>query len=317
MNDYKLYINKVDLTKYSGDIEWGDNTDSISSEFSFKLANKNVNVGDIFQLINNNNEVIRGVITDEGYNQNLTIFSYQGFDYGFYLNKNEVIIQFNGIPASQAIQQLLSSVGIPYGSIVDIPIKITQIYKDKVVSDILKDIFDQAYKKTGKKYRFDTSLGRVDIFENKILEINAYYQLSNDTVKFAIQKSLSNFSASNSIQEMKNSIIVTSNDEKSNKIIGIAKDQVNINRFGLLQQVEVIDKNDPLKNQIARTLLKELNKIAKTRSLELLGADEVKSGRILKFNYPELDFVGNYEIKSCKHRIPANHHKVSLQVEAA
>lgn len=316
MNDYKLIINGADLTKYAGEIEWGDNTDSISSEFSFKLADKKINVGDRFQLKNNNVDVLWGKITDENYTGSSKIFSYSGFDYGFYLNKNEVIKQFNGVSATQAIQQLLSSVNIAYGYIADMPVKITQIYKDKVVSDIIKDIFDQVYKKTGKKYRIEVPFGIVNIVENKPIEITAFYQLSSDTVKFEIQKSISNFSASNSIQEMKNSIIVTSNDEKNNKIIGTAKDQTTINKYGLMQQVETVDKDDPLKNQVARTLLKELNKVTKTRSLELLGSDQVKSGRILEFNYPEIDFVGNFLIKSVKHRIPANQHKVSLDLEA-
>lgn len=312
---YKLFINNADVSNFAGGLEWSDDLDTLATEFNFKSIKK-FNVGDKFRLLNKDKEVIRGIITDDSRDMN-NIFSFKCFDYGFYLNKNEVLIQFNGVSADIAIKQLLSKFQLPIGNIPFLSVKIKKNYKDVILSDVLKDILDQVYKKTGIKYKISCDFGKVNISETRKEIITAYYQLSSNTDKFDITRALGSFTSSNSIQEMKNKIVIVDNSENSARIKQQSADGINIAKFGLLQQVETADndKNNPAEQiKTAATLLKELNKIAQTCSVEVFGTDDIKSGKILKFNYPELNFVGNYEIKSAKHTLSENLHKVSLDL---
>ncbi len=313
MNNYKLYINSQDITKYSSEIEWGDNMDSVGSEFSFKSLKK-LYIGDKFLLTNNNIEVIRGILTDESYDKHL-IYTYSGFCFGFYLNKNEVIIQFNNVSASDAIRQLLNKVSIPVGNIPAMSTPIKKIYKDVVVYDIMKEILTTNFKKSGYKHIIEVNQGKVDILSYSNLGVNGTYELlPNQSID--ITSALSSFSCTNSIQEMKNSVIVVDNKENSTRIKSQAKDSNNISKFGLLQQIETVNDDNTKQAVVASTLLKDLNKIANKISVEMLGSDNVRSARILKFNYPELGFIGYYQVKSCKHRvINNNNHKINMELE--
>lgn len=320
LGSYKLNIVSfgavapVDVSQYVGNLTWSDTDDSLGMELSFDIAGIKLNVGDRFQLINGSTDIMRGVLTDESFGVN-KVYSYTGFDLGFFLNKNEVIRQFNGVYAHDAIKQLLNSVGIPTGSVASMPVRITQIYKDKVVSDVIKDILDQVRKVTGRKYRIECQHGIVEIKPLVELKVNAYSSLSGG-VQFLVQELAGGFSATNSMQDMKNSIIVSSNKEDNVAVRARQADNANIMRYGLLQQVELLDDEEKTSpGQIARTLLAELNKIKKIRNVELLGSDLVRSGRILTFDYPELDFKGDFKVSSCKHTLSGGVHKMSLGLD--
>ena len=314
MNNYKLFINSAESIKYFSEIEWSDNIDSIGAEFSFKSLKK-LNIGDKFLLTNNGSEVIRGIITDESYNKNLN-YSYSGFDYGFYLNKNEVVIQFNKMPVSSCIQQLCNKINIPCGNIANLSTSITKIYKDAVVYDIIKDLLDMDFKRTGFKHRIEINQNKVDILDYNSLFITANYQLTALSAPFNVQKAISSVTFTNSIQDMKNSVIVVDNKENSGRIKSQSMDSGNISKYGLLQQVETANDDKGQQAVIASNILKDADKIQNRVSVEMLGADNIKAARVLNFNYPKLSFVGNYQVKTSRHGlINQNNHKVSLELE--
>ena len=174
---------------------------------------------------------------------------------------------------------------------------------------------DQARKKTGSRYKFGIRGDKVYVERYKDLYLNV--TAFNGGVEFNITDVVGGSSATNSIQEMKNSILISSGSDDAVKISAKSSDDVNIAKFGLLQQVEVSDESSYSKNkQVADNLLKELNKIAKTRSIECFGNYKVSSGCILKFNYPELDFVGDFLVKSDRHKVSNGVYKMSLELES-
>ncbi len=321
MNNYKLFVGAyqtkmTDITKYVGSLSWKDNIDAVATEFSFSTWQYAIAAGTGFTLFNNSNEVLRGIITDASYDENKN-FSYSGYDYGLYLNKNEVIKQFNGVPASQAIQELLRIVDIQYSNIARISTPIQKIYKKQTVSDVIKDILDIVFKKTGVKYRLEVVQGKVQVIPQTNIIVNALCQLSPDTSEFEIQKSLAGLNVTESIAEMKNRIIVTDNSQDDAYEKAKAEDAVSKSKYGLLQQVEISDKEtNAEQRQVAKNLLKELNKVIKTCSIDLLGNDAVKAGRLLTFDYPDYDFTGTFLIKSSNHSVISGHkHTMSLELE--
>lgn len=113
-----------------------------------------------------------------------------------------------------------------------------------------------------------------------------------------------------------NDVVITSSNENSARIIAQVNDLTNISKYGLLQDIYNIDNKDISQaRNIAKNKLAELNKIIEDNSVELLGNDDVRSGRILEFNEPITGLIGRYLVKECIHTYNNSIHKMQLQLE--
>lgn len=313
---YRLIVQDEASTneiKVFGSPSWNDDIDTFGIPFTFKSREK-IKTGAKFFLFNEANEILRGIITDRENDKN-KIYDYTAFDFGFYLNKNEVVIQFNGCTISEAIRQLLNKIGIEIGGIVDIPACVKKIYKKVLVSDILKELLEMATKKTGIDYILKFRYGKLCIEKFKKIEIFPTYELANG-IKIDITKAVGNFSAKESIQDLKNKIVITDNKENKVYILADSEDGASISKYGVLQVVETPDEDDKTpKSVIAQNMLNKLNKVTESRNIEILGSDLIEKGVILSFNYPDLDFVGQHLVTASNHLIENGIHKINAEVE--
>lgn len=308
---YKIMVDGEEIEN-AGNLAWGDDIETIASEFLF-VSPQQVNVGAKIVIINTQTgkEVLRGILTDKSFDKS-KLYQYSGFDYGFYLNKNEIIIQFNKVKIDTAIKQLCAKIGVPCGNICNINAYVTKIFKDNTVSDIIIELLEMARKKTGAKYIFSCQCGKLEIIDT-MAECESIIELT-DGQELKIADSLGNISYSESIQELKNSIQIVDSGEKSIFVVASARDNESISKYGLLGQVESVDKDDKTsKSVIANNLLKDLNKITTSVRVEMLGTDDLKKGSILNFNYPEYNLSGNYYAKTTKHNISNNIHRISAE----
>lgn len=309
---YKIIIDNEEI-KNCGNLSWGDDIETIASEFSFDSTSE-VEIGSKLVIVNSTSgkEVLRGILTDKQKNKNKS-FSYSGFDYGFYLNKNEVIIQFNKVKIDTAIKQLCAKVGVPCGKICSINAYVTKIYKDNTVSDIIVELLELASKKTGSKYIFSCQCGKLEIVDTMQV-CESEYELAQGFL-MPLNETLGNITYSETIQGLKNSITLVDTKEKTTFVVANAKDNESIKKFGLLGQIESVDKDDKTsKNIVARNMLKDLNKITVSISVEMLGTDDFKKGSILSLDYPEFKVSGNYYAKNTKHSIKNKNHFVSAEL---
>jgi hypothetical protein len=87
-------------------------------------------------------------------------------------------------------------------------------------------------------------------------------------------------------------------------------------KYGLLQEsLSVDDKDYSQVSEIAANKLRELNRISETTSIDLLGDDRVKSGRILAITEPITKLAGYYLVKEATHTVQNSIHKMSLDIE--
>lgn len=308
---YKIYATSGEV-KNCGNIEWSDDLDLYTDELSFKSTDI-INLGSQVILMNDAAEVFRGVVFDRQWDKN-KIFEYTVFSLGFYLGKNEIVIQYNGCTISEAIKQALIKSEIPIGNIIDIPASVKKIYKKVTVSDIIKELLEMATKKTGVDYILRVKDNAVCIEKFTKIEIFPTFDLSGDTIN--ITEYIGNFSARESIQDLKNSVTITDNKEDKVYILARAESEESKSVYGKMSVVETPDEDDKTPKQtIASNMLKKLNKITKSRSVDMLGSDEVRKGVILSFNYPELGFVGQHLVTSTHHSIDNGIHKVSADIE--
>ena len=312
----KLHVIKgekaIDITEMSGSINLSTSVDTLGASLVFNIA-KNYNdlsyifsdeieTGDIV-ILTNEKELFRGVvvsISTTKYSRTV-----ECLDYCFYLNKNKIIKQFDHIAASSAIKQLLQEINAPEGEISNISTSITKVYYSNTIAEIINDILKQVNEELGVKYKLEFIDNKFNV--NPFKKINVefrYKQTGNETIN-------------ESIQDMKNRILVTSNEQESTEILAIAEDTKNIEKYGSLQEIINVDpeqKEAKVRN-IAKTKLKELNKVFKTVSLEGFGDDNFRAGRVVYLNNSKLKLFGEFLIKSCVHTWRKGEHIVNLEVE--
>ncbi|WP_099192230.1 XkdQ/YqbQ family protein [Tepidibacter mesophilus] len=328
MDNYTLYLIKNDGAKHNitsivGNLKWEDSIETLGVRVDFSVVRNQedkylvnydlVEIGDKIIKYNNNIETFRGIITDvttNRYSKDIT-----AFDYAFYLNKSKTIIQFYKSSANKSIEKICEKFGVKV-VVPNMATLITKIYKDNTVAEVISDILKQVKEEIGKKYFYEMVQDTLYIREQGFETIQATYQPAVNVQAFNVLDAIGNITKTESIQEMKNSILVVSDEEKSTQIIASAKDNANIGKFGLLQDVMSVDKKDSAKaNNIAKNKLKELNRIGEDITIDLLGNNKIKCGRLLDLNVTDYGVIGKYLIKTSQHTYQNSIHKCSITVK--
>lgn len=312
---YKILIDGEDKSLICSNISWSDNIDSLGVELNFDIAKefqKSIELGASVVLLIKDEAIFTGIVVARDLNEfSITCTC---FDFAWYLNKSTVIKQFKRINGNTAIKELCRELGINVevsGAVANIDC----IYKDKTAIEVIRDILEKSSQISSKKFNIEMELDTLKIANFKKILVNGKYKLS-DRDLINISEEVESISYSDSITEMKNKIIALSGDEKATRYIGEAQDSGSISKYGLLQEVVILDAKD-FKNAktIASNKLKELNKITQDISINLLGDVGVKSGRVINLDIKKYNLQGDYLIKSSSHKIENNIHKVSLTLE--
>lgn len=306
------------ITEFAGNIMWSDNVDSLGMEFSFSRPHSffdeqfkdRFSAGDTVVLSDDRTEILRGIITEAPIGQD----TYKGYDYAWYLNKSETVIQFKKIAADAAIRKLCDRYGVPIGKIATMNTLISKVYKDQSPSDIIRDILKQAEGETAKKYRMEMRKGKFRIEESGAIKLKPTYV--DETGKEVSCTKSAAISGTRSIEEMKNQMTVTGTGEDSLQIKATAKSSASIRKYGLLTEVETGDNLTEAKaRNIAKKRLKELDKVKVEFTATMIGNSEVRSDRMLYFDRPEVGIKGWYRVKSCTHTISGGIHTMTCEME--
>lgn len=324
---YKLFLvtaEQKEITGLVADLSWKDSVDTLGMELSFNRAYSDeryfpkvkIAPGDKLLLLNNTSELFRGIVVEEGFGNRFDR-DVKAFDYAFYLNKSEIIIQFNGVQGNTAIEQTCQKINAPVGGIAKIPIVVKGIHKDKTAAEVIKSVLEEATKQLGTRYRVEARQGKLYVEKHSNLVVNARYQPASNLASFDVTKSAS-ISGSRSIAEMKNAILVSSSGENSVAIAASEKDGGSVAKFGLLQGVESLDDaNMAQARNVARNKLKELNKVDENFTLDMMGNDLVRAGRVLFYEDEINQIKGNFLVKSCTHTLKNGVHTMSCEMGVA
>ncbi|MEK5070792.1 XkdQ/YqbQ family protein [Sporosarcina sp. FSL K6-1508] len=308
----------TNITPLVGSIGWRGNMDELGDELSFNVAFSDVeffpknpcDIGDMVMLKNEGKEITRGIIVDEQKSGRSPV-DYTSFDFAFYLNKSESTYQFSKMAADQCIRKILGDFGIAIGNIVSIPVPITKIFPGKKPSDIIKEILEIAEQKLGIKYLMEMRQGKFFIEKQKDLIITAKFTLGDKS--YNATDAIMNPSRSRSISDMVNSIQVVGNNDK---IVLNKDDDVMIKKYGKIQKVITLDQEEKKSaKEVAENELKLLSKLTEEISIDLIGDDNVRAGRLFKVVEPITGIDGTYLIKDVDHSIENGIHKMSLNLE--
>lgn len=309
--DYQLTVDGYPLNHIALNLGWSSNKDTLGQELTFEMPFDEtggyfpkdfINPGSKVILKYKSELIFFGTVIDEEANGR-SPRNFKCLDLAFYLNKSKITIQFNNKPADKAIEELLKRFNVKC-TITNIPVQIKKIYKAEVVSDILKDILSIAESQTGNKYRFEMRGDTLVVFNWRDIYLKTNVQWVGNPIR------------KRSIENMRNSIEIIADSEKSSKIIASAKDSSNIKKYGLLQESQTIDEKELSKaKNVANKLLKELNRIQESGSVSLLGNYNARAGRLITLNEPITGLSGDYFIISAQHTISNGIHLMDLGLE--
>lgn len=314
----------TDVTAVTGNYTRSDNVDSLGMAFSFDLINNpldkkfnrfEIPIGSKVVLSNNGTNIFSGIIISYD-RSSMAHYSYKAYDYGFYLNKSEAMIQFNNTSVSTAITRLCNENSIPVGAVTSISTNVSKIYNGDKISDIIKDLLKLGTNELGTKYRLEVRDNKLYIDKYEDLIITAYYKPARNVGGFDPTNIPGSFNSTYSIEDMATRVLIISSSEKNATIRAKAEDSENISKYGLLTKVEKLDdKNNSQAANIAKLKLKELNKVKRSFKITLFGDDKVRAGRMLVFNQPEINLVGAFLVKNCTHNYNGRSHTMSLDLE--
>ncbi|MCL4584218.1 MULTISPECIES: XkdQ/YqbQ family protein [Fusobacterium] len=320
---YKVIIKDKDVSDIIGNLTWRDTVDTLGVEVEFELpVNRydkdfeflyDITLGDPIQILNDKGEtLVQAIIVTETPNGKITNFT--AYDMAWYLNKSTVIKQFKKMIGNDCVKSLCKEIGIKV-EVSGLDTKIDKIYKDKSISDVIKDIIEQCSQFNSKKFFIEFDNGTLKIMPYKKITVFGQFEIQKD--KFInINENIGGVSLTKSIVDMKNSVLVITENKGAVRTIGQEQDTKSIEKYGKLQQVVTLDEKEFSKaNLVAKNELKKLNRITEDFGIDVLGDDKVKSGRVIDIDLPLFNLKGEYLIKESNHTISNNIHRINLKLE--
>lgn len=272
--DLELYANGNRITNIIGSLTWRNSLYELSTVMTFETPKSDAaylkdliyvpQVGDIIQQVTNG-EIFRGVIKDVD-DGDMNVNKYTAVDLGWYLNKTKQTYQFKNISASNAIKELCADLSIPISTLPELNATIDDIYFDKTVSDILTDILDKC---TGD-YNFDFVPEGLRVYEIGTLIAYPEFRIADNIPQMYSVDFRGEVSHTQSIEDMRNSIKITSEQDNVYSELKVLQDRESISKYGFLQEVVKIDPEQENADTVAAEKLSELNRIGETYSFTII-----------------------------------------------
>lgn len=299
------------ISAFCSGIKREDDIKSLGVKLSFDYLNNKVidkntvwidlSLGNTIMLYDDDTLLFQGTIQKTTRN-GLGTYQYEAYDNAWYLNKQEARIQFNNIDVKTAIETLCKQENIPCEVACDIPTKVTKIYNGETISKIIDDLLKLATNEIGKRYRREYNNGK--------LYINAFDNLK---MIWKSEPLVSDFSQEFNCDGLANKVVILSGNEKNTQVVATKQDDESIKKYGLYVHYEKVDDKKKSKaDQIATSKLKYMSNPSKSVSCTLFGDNYVRSGRILKFNQPNIGMIGEYLVTDCTHTYDMGKHTMDV-----
>lgn len=310
-----IYASDTEITKNIGSVSWKNSIYELATTLSFETAKTDnaylkdliytPKLGEVIRIVTNI-EVFRSVVVkvDDGdKNKN----KYTAVDMGWYLNKTSQTYQFTDITVKDAIKEICADLSIPIDDICELSVKVTQIYFDKTVSDILKDLLSNC----GNDCNYDFTPKGLRIYKVGGLAAYPEFRLASNLAQGYSVDFRGNVSHSESIEDMKNSIKIVSEKDNVYDELMVLQNSELIDEYGLLQDVIKIDPEKESADVVANSELWWNGRTKETYSFEIIEKYDsyTRAGEVIM-----VDGV-NYVIESTEHRLSNGWHFNKLELQ--
>jgi len=306
----KLGTDLYDFTDVCGPLTLRSTDSEISEELNFAIKGKSLQEDNIIVLYEDTTKVFEGITIVADIDENTT--SLNVFDFGWYINKNEDIYQFNST-ISKCIAKICNDHSIPIGGIVNIPINFKKITRGSL-NDIISKLMEYATLNSGIKYIWEMREGKfyLEKESNNVIVYNSSLFGPN----IDITKLMSNAKVKRSIEDLVNAVKVADQEDSKISILAYKEDMASIKKHGKIQRLESISKDEKgTAINIATNELKLLNKVAVTSQVTLPDIIACRANKILKFDDTLVNVNGSFKVLQCTHKITSTSHLMDLQLE--
>ncbi len=304
-----------DITDRVGSPVLEDDSDSLCLQFSFSLLQSSgerfmqplkLAPGDIIAVVNTGSketvflgqiQSMRGAYRDS--------MSYTCLDAGRLLTTNDVILQFNNVPAKTALLNLANKVGIQSISCPNLISSVYDIVKDNAAT-IAKSILETVTAENGVPY-FLRMMGNTLVIRSfGETCIRGWHRQESNLAAFDILDEASAPNGSWSIDDLRNHVQVYSDADDAVTVLASAEDATSIRRYGRRTALETFSDQDKVTAASkAKTTLARLNQVTEDFSLHCYGSDRIVAGCRLKVDLEEAK--GEFWVTRVSHSLGPPH----------
>ena len=304
-----------DITDLVGSPVLEDDSDSLCLQFSFSLLQSSgerfmqplkLAPGDIIAVVNTGSKetVFLGQIQSMSgaYRDSM---SYTCLDAGRLLTTNDVILQFNNVPAKTALLNLANKVGIQSISCPNLISSVYDIVKDNAAT-IAKSILETVTAENGVPYFLRMMGGVLVVRSFGETCIRGWHRQESNLAAFDILDEASAPSGSWSIDDLRNHVQVYSDADDAVTVLASAEDATSIRRYGRRTALETFSDQDKVTAASkAKTTLARLNQVTEDFSLHCYGSDRIVAGCRLKVDLEEAQ--GEFWVTRVSHSLGPPH----------
>lgn len=317
MFELKDVTKNKDITPFLVSLEWSGDLNQAGRKLSFNIAyttnkkdkswkNLTLELGDKVELIYVDNEtkqqykIFHGIIFLQNRNSESFTMQFCAYDNLIYLAKSKMTSKYSNVKVADIITNVCNTLGVTVGNLCEDCSKYNAdfVADEMTGSEIIKKALDIIKAWTGWSY--NTYISN----DNGVQKLNV---VRADTVidnfKITDITNLESVSHSSSIEDMRNQVVIV---DSKGQITGYLKNDEDITKFGLLQDVYKIDKKQDTASK-AKSMLK---KIKENSSLTAIGNYQCISGFAVEVQEEQIS--GKFLIESDSHTIQDNVHKMTL-----
>ncbi|MFK4171055.1 hypothetical protein ACI2LM_32955 [Paenibacillus lautus] len=274
----------------------------------FESSDFTYNNGDIVRVRVDKTNVFHGYIfsIDEGRDEAVTITAYDQIRY--LMNVDTYV--FKGVTATEILQRIAKDFGLKLGTVADTGYKIPTMSEDsQKLLDIVTKGITLTFSNTGRDYCLYDDFGALCLRGINDVQLDLIVGDGSLMYDYEIKRSID----SDTYNQIK---LYKDNKDTGNREIYLAKDSVNIKRWGLLQLYQGVDE-DMNKAQI-NALLSKLaalkNRETKALKVNALGDIRVRAGMRVRIVISEYGVDQALLVDECSHDFDGAAHTMTLDL---
>lgn len=251
-------------------------------------------------------ELFRGTVFSKSKTKSGTL-NLVAYDMLHYLLVNKDVYVFNKRRADQIITRICRDFQIPYKSIVNTGISLTEAHTNETtLYDMVLSAIVKTEKQNGRRYQLRSDKGKLTLSEQKI---------SSNQWVIETGVNLIDYNYNTSIEDTATQVKMVGGDD-DNPITVTVSDNSGKKRFGIIQHFErVTDKlNQAQIRRRANSTLNQKKGIKKDLDVTALGIPEIVSGEPVYVIENEIGVKGTYYVDDDSHLFKGDHHDMQLKL---